>query len=419
MKNLVEQRGKIVSDMRQIAANPKGQNGDFDKEQETTFERMKTDLSALEKRIERQQTLDDAERRMQGQPLTTSGDNHLDDALRGFSLRRAVASMVPDLAGHIDCGRERELSQEIARRSGRTFQGIAVPMQVFEQRVMTTAAPAGGPGSNIIGTDHLGGQYIDRLRSALVVRKLGARVLSGLVGHIDIPKLKGSATAGWFAENAAISATDAELSKVSLTPKHVGARTEFSRNMLLQSSPDIEDLLRGDFAQILAGAVDKAAILGGGANEPVGLLANGDLNDSISMATPSWATVLQLIEAVQTADSEGTAFLTSPKVVRILRSLLAAEGMPQFVMTGPGTLAGYPCAASTLVPTNLGVGTNKTALIFGKWDDMLLGYWSAFDLLVNPYESTAYSKGNVQVRGIITMDVAVRHIESFAAATDI
>jgi hypothetical protein len=68
---------------------------------------------------------------------------------------------------------------------------------------------------------------------------------------------------------------------------------------------------------------------------------------------------------------------------------------------------------------NLGVGTDKTALIFGKWDDMLLGYWSAFDLLVNPYESTAYSKGNVQVRGIVTMDVAVRHIESFAAATDI
>jgi hypothetical protein len=58
-------------------------------------------------------------------------------------------------------------------------------------------------------------------------------------------------------------------------------------------------------------------------------------------------------------------------------------------------------------------------LIFGKWSDLILGYWSVFDLLVNPYESTAYSKGNVQVRGIITADVAVRHVESFAASTDV
>jgi hypothetical protein len=42
-----------------------------------------------------------------------------------------------------------------------------------------------------------------------------------------------------------------------------------------------------------------------------------------------------------------------------------------------------------------------------------------FDLLVNPYESTAYSKGNVSVRGIVTMDVAIRHIESFAASIDV
>lgn len=420
LSDLIEQRGKLVADMRQIADTPKGENGDLSKEQEQTFERMKVDLASLEKRIERQTLLDEADRRAQGQPISGSGDEKLDEALRGFSLRRAIASMVPDIAGNIDSGRERELSQEIARRSGRPFQGIAVPMQVFEKRVMTTAAPVGGPGSNIIGTDHMGGQYIDRLRSALVVKKLGARVLNGLVGNVDIPKLKGSATAGWFAENAAISATDPELTKVSLSPKHVGARTEFSRNMLLQSSPDIEDLLRGDFAAILAEAVDRAAIKGGGANEPSGILDHEDLHDTTSMSTPTWADVLALIEAVQLADSEGTSFLTNPKVVKILRSTAkVADTDSVMIMESPRELAGYPLASSNVVPANLGVGNNKSALIYGNFSDMFLGYWSAFDLLVNPYESTAYSKGNVQVRGIITMDVAIRHIESFAASVDI
>ena len=420
LSDIIEQRGKLVADMRKIADNPKGEGGDLAKDQAEQFERMKGDLASLEKRIERQQVLDDAERRMQGQPISGSGDEHLDEALRGFSLRRTIASMVPDIAGSIDIGRERELSQEIARRSGRNFQGIAVPMQVFEKRVMTTAAPVGGPGSNIIGTDHMGGQYIDRLRSALIVKKLGARVLNGLVGNVEIPKLTGSASAGWFAENAAIPATDAELGKVSLTPKHVGARTEFSRNMLLQSSPDIEDLLRGDFAAILAGAVDAAAIHGGGANEPVGLLANASLDDTTSLATPTWAKVLELIETVQLADSEGTSFLTNPKVVKLLRSTTkVASTDSAMIMESPRELAGYACASTNLVPSNLGVGTDKSALIFGKWSDMFLGYWSVFDLLVNPYEATAYSKGNVQVRGIITMDVAIRHIESFAASVDI
>ena len=91
-----------------------------------------------------------------------------------------------------DCGRERELSAEIARRSGRTFQGIAVPLQVFnrpiEQRVLTTVAPVGGPGGNVIPDSYRGDLYIDRLMSRLVVKRLGATVLSDLRGDVTNPK---------------------------------------------------------------------------------------------------------------------------------------------------------------------------------------------------------------------------------------
>jgi hypothetical protein len=85
------------------------------------------------------------------------------------------------------------------------------------------------------------------------------------------------------------------------------------------------------------------------------------------------------------------------------------------VMQDPNSLAGYPLTSSNIVP----IETTNHNLIFGKWGDILLGYWSVFDLLVNPYESTAYSKGNVSVRGIITADVQIRHIESFAASVDV
>jgi hypothetical protein len=131
--------------------------------------------------------------------------------------------------------------------------------------------------------------------------------------------------------------------------------------------------------------------------------------------------VLEFISDVETANAEGPfAFLTHPLVVKSLRSTLKVsdDAGAGFLMDGPDTLAGYPCTASTLVPTNLGAGTDKKGLIFGNWASLLLGYWSEFDVLVNPYETTAYSKGNV-VRGMATCDVDVRQPAAFSAAQDI
>jgi hypothetical protein len=83
-------------------------------------------------------------------------------------------------------------------------------------------------------------------------------------------------------------------------------------------------------------------------------------------------------------------------------------------MEGPGTLAGYQYVASSLVPVDLSSPSDKCAIIFGNWADLLIGFWSEFDFLVNPYESGAYAKGNVQVRAMASCDVKLRHVESFA-----
>jgi HK97 family phage major capsid protein len=293
--------------------------------------------------------------------------------------------------------------------------GIAVPYSIFEKRVTTTALPAGGPGSNIISTDYMGAQFIDRLRSALVVRRAGARVLTGLVGNVAIPRLTKSATSGWVAENAALSASDQEHDQVSLTPKHAGGYSEFSRNMLLQSSPDIEDLLRADFAAVLARAIDSAAIKGGGSNEPVGVMGTSGVVN-VGMAVPSWALVLQLIESVEQNDVEGGsfAFLGNSHVTRKLRSTIRGTSADMMVMESPTSLAGFPYLSSSLVPNDGNSPTDKTSLVFGNWSDLLIGFWSEIDILVNPYAETPFTKGNVLVRAMATADVALRHKESFA-----
>lgn len=425
MKDLIEKRGRIAAAMREITEAPKGQGGDLSEEQATKFDELKTDLAATERAIERQKTIDDLERRMQGDQIVGSGDDRFDAELRNFSLVRAIASQVPDLADKVDCGRERELSTEVARRAGRPFKGMAVPMSVFhvavEQRVFTTTAPGGGPGSNIIATDHLGGQFIDLLRAGLITRRLGARVLSGLTGNVDIPRLKVGATGYWVAENSAVTASDPQTDKVSLSPKHVGALVEFSRNMLLQSSPGVEQIVRGDFARLIATAIDRVALRGGGTNEPTGIMSNGNVQSYDMNAGVTWAKILDMIAEVEVDNAlEGAlAWAMPPKIKKLLRSTSKVTSTDSvMVMQTPTELAGYPAATTTLLRANAG-SPQEGDLIFGNWADLIIGYWSELDILVNPYESTAYSKGNVQVRGMATCDVDLRHDESFIKSSNI
>jgi HK97 family phage major capsid protein len=316
------------------------------------------------------------------------------------------------------------LQGELAKRAGRPAQGILVPLEVMEQRVLTTALPAGGPGSNLIQTDLDGAQFIDRLRAAMKVQGLGATVLNGLVGNLDIPRLKGSASTGWVAENSALTASDHQFGKVTLTPKHVGAMTELSRNMLQQTSLDVEQLVRADFAAILAEAVDRAAIYGtGSGNDPTGILNVVGIG-SVSLGTNGAAlgidNTADLIGAVHNADVAETSrgFLTTPKVRTAAMKLKDSQNRPYGV---PAVFQGERVEFSNCVPSNLtkGTGTGLSAAIYGNWSDLLIGYWSAFDLLVNPYEATAYSKGNVSIRAMLTCDVATRYPASFAAIKDV
>lgn len=413
LKDIRENRAAKVANMRALVEAADKENRSLSDDEQKQFDGFKAEVTDLEAQEQRASYLAEAERRMTGERVTEN-DGDFDAECRAFSLSKAIASQ---MQGNVGDGREREVSAELQRRAGRPFQGIAVPLQVFEQRVTSTTTPSAGPGSNIIATDHRGDLFIDRLRAALRIRQLGATVLNGLTGDVDIPRLKESATAGWVAENTALTASDHQFGKVQMTPKHAGALTEFSRNMIQQSSPDVEQLVRNDFAAILAEAVDLAAIAGTGTTQPQGIIGHNDVQTG-TIATPTWDEVLGVIEQIEVADAMATGWLVSPKVVRTLRATVKdSNGAAGYLMNEPGNLGGYNALSSTLVPVD---GTNDVgSAIFGNWSDLLIGYWSAFDLLVNPYAETAYSKGNVQVRAMLTCDVAVRHGESFVTVDDV
>ncbi|WP_374389321.1 phage major capsid protein [Sandaracinobacter sp.] len=396
--DLIEERGALVARMR--AAHEADKADDF-----TTAE---AELRSLDARLARAKALDAMD------AAAPKRDEKFTAVLSDYRLTRHLA-WVAGLPG-IDAGREREVDAELRSSTGRQFQGVAVPTELFEKRVLTTAAPAGGPGSNLVPTDHLAGEYISALTASTVIAGLGARTLTGLMGNVEIPGEKAAPTAGWIAENAALTASDPQFRQVTLAPKHVGSLSEFSRNMLLQTSPGIEGILRQMMARDIALEMDRVAILGGGSNEPTGILAAAGTQTQ-AYATSLFHTGAEMIGKANVANvGPNRAFLSSNRVATIARKTLDSQKLPI------GTAAlfhGERAEFSNLVPDTLGAGTNESGLIYGDFSELLIGLWSALDVLVNPYESTAYSKGNVMIRAMATADIALRNPQAFVKATGV
>ena len=416
-----QRRVEVAAEMRSIHQAANGVA--LDDAAQARWNALDAEASTLNGLEQRAAQLDELDRRAAGSPVAGTGDANFDRLVEGVGLLDVIRAQMP---GTTDAaaGRAREASQEMARRSGRKVEGLLFSMQApMERRVLTTAAPAAGPGSNLIPTDYRGDLFVDRLRNATQVRRLGATVLTGLTGNVVIPRRKASVAVGWVAENQPFPASDPSFDGITLAPKHAGCISEWSRNMILQASPDVEALARADMAAQLAEVLDAAAVAGTGANaQPTGILNTPGIG-TVSLGTNggslTYDNIADLIGALNDANADGssTGFLTNTRVRRALSKMKDATGAPLGLDV---LLQGQRLAISNLVPSTgtKGTGAGLSSLIFGNWSELFIGVFSELDILVNPYESVAYSKGNVSIRAAMSVDIAVRHAASFAAITD-
>lgn len=337
---------------------------------------------------------------------------------RAYSLLRALNCL---RAGQRVDGLEREVSDELQKRYGlASTDGIYIPTNL-SSRAWTN------PGA-MIGTDHLADEFVSYLRERSVLVGMGARVVSGLVGNVDIPAQTGGATVHW-GKDKAITESDATFASVKMEMKQAGALMTIPRSMLIQSSPDIEAVLRDDLFNALAAAVDDAAINGAGTDQPTGLLkisGIGDVAIGENGGLLTWDHIVDLETKVREAKIRTGSFgyLVNPGTQGYLKKLVDAQGRPlwqtSLIDGQPDRLNGYAIADSTIVPSTLtkGTATSKcSAVIFGAWDNLLIGEWSAVEIAVNPY-GAAFKSGGMEIRAIQNVDTCVRRKEAFAAVKD-
>ncbi|MDD3674992.1 phage major capsid protein [Thauera propionica] len=292
---------------------------------------------------------------------------------------------------------------------------------------------AGTPtaGGNLVATELLGSSFIELLRHAMVLDTLGVTWLRDLNGNIAIPSQTGAATGYWLAESGEPTESAATIGQVTMSPKTVGAFTDYSRRLLLQSSIDVEAFVRADLAAIIGQSIQAAAINGSGSsNQPIGLLNTvgiGSVAGGDNGAAPTYDHVVDLETAVSNANADvGTlAYLTNTRVRGKLRKTQEFSGTNGKSVwqrgreRGIGDVLGYDAVVTNAVPNTLTKGTANgvcSAIAFGNWADMLIGMWGGLDVMLDPYAGA--TSGTRRVIALQDVDIAIRRVASFAAMKD-
>lgn len=334
-----------------------------------------------------------------------------ENELRKYSVINALRAVAT--GNFKKAGLEREVSEAIAKRVGRDADGIYLSYEAMGyglrqmQLARMQSAGTAGKGAELVATELHAEMYIEALRAQAVVGQLGARMVSGLVGDVDIPKQNGSATFYWVEEDGAATDSDLSFTTVQLRPKTLATAVPITRRIMNQSTPDIEALVMADIMRGQSLGLDQGALYGSSiGNEPTGIVNTSGIG-AIAFATPNSPTWAETVAfetdvAEANADANTMAYLMRPSLRGKLKTTEKASGTGQFIWQN-GRVNDYNAAVTTQM--------NAGQMLFGDFSQALIGLWGALDVV--PDRATKVASGGLVMRLFQDADVAVRHPQAF------
>lgn len=331
----------------------------------------------------------------------------------GFSLRKAMADIVQG-KGMSDTTlsvHERGLSAHTACGYGATSdtRSLVIPIAAGDTEKRSTLI-AGTPanGGEILQEENM--ELLLPLRSALVLGRAGARMITGLTNNEKI-NAYGGTTVTWEEETAPAKDGAGTFSGKSFSPKRITAYVDISKRLLLQESDAIDALIRQDMADAVAAKLEATAF---GNHEAVTTIPDGLFTGATIdvKGAASWANVLKMEESlqVQNAANGSVSYITHPSAASKFKGTVRAAGIPYFISEG-NMLNGYPMLTTTNMAKNLQTAGDEYGIVFANWADYLILQWGALDLTYDPY--TKATEGCVRFVINAYFDMGKRRNESF------
>jgi len=353
---------------------------------------------------------------------------------RTYSLGRMIQAQVT--GDWKDAGYERELSEEITKRTGKQSQGMYVPDFAWRSGVMTTAATGAIGSENVtdqfVPTIQRGDLFIEALRAKQVMANLGVTYMGGLTNRIRMPKIATGAAAGFVEEAGDVSDQSPTDAGVTLQPRTLGAFATMSRLLMLESVPAIEQIVQDDLLRSIADKIEYYAINGSGSSgQPTGILNDGSVNNldisaGTDVAALTWADITDLVKLVEedngVVNAATLGFLTNPKVkAKMANTVKVGSTDSVMLLNDPwNAIYGYKAEFTNNVPSDLDPGdggSDASAMIFGDFSQLMVGLFGAPSIIVDPYSGS--KSGDVQISVMQEVDVALRNAISFAKTDEI
>jgi HK97 family phage major capsid protein len=437
IKALHEEKGRLIEELNALQTSINTEARSMSDTEKTRFNEIDSRLDSIGGEIETLEKLQKrAAEKVASAPVygsaSTSDKTERQKLVAEYSFKRAIEQATTGRREGVEFEMHKEAANEFQRAGvSVSAHSVLIPSDAFKRDMTATGGSGGDQGGVNIQTN-VGG-IIDVLLPNTVLAGLGVTRFDNLTGNLDLPKASTQPAAGWNTENGTATEKSPTFGKVSFSPKRLAAFIQVSNQLLRQSSNSIDAYVRNYLAQAMAQELEKAAILGGGTNEPTGIIGNADVNvifagGAASNATNAngaavvWADVVNAMKAVESNNAMGQAYLTNPLVKAALqttaRQASGVEG--NFILqSGAGELNGYPMAVTTNVPSTLskGAASDLSAMIFGDFSKLAIASWGGMELTVDPFSGATAGLTNMVLNAY--MDVNLLQPKAFAVCKDI
>lgn len=284
--------------------------------------------------------------------------------------------------------------------------------------------------------------------AAAKIRRMVTVITAINTNLVYIPRETGVATVGWTAENAAKPATDQTFGQLAVNIFTLAGISKVSNQLLEDSSPAVDQIVRKDLGRVLGQAEDVAFINGTGVGQPTGILQTAGVL-SVAYSAPTAGSGLgDAISAAMTAVDSNffdipNAILAHPRMVAKLRQVKDSQGryifepgfwagggpwgggQQSFLGSGVGNIPGFqtnqpsnnpggpvgsvwgvPVWSDANIPTTLNWtgsaytgGGNESPIILGVWEEAYLLERSGVTLDVSSEAGTSFEQNQTWFRG--------------------
>lgn len=309
---------------------------------------------------------------------------------------------------------------------GRVLRGLVLGSKAHDAKQLEEERKALSIGTDPSGGYTVGGvlssQWIDLMRSEMVLNAAGVTTVPMESKTLTLAKLTGDPTVTWHGENANVPDADVTLGAVTLSAKTGVCLVKLSLE-LSQDSANIEQILQSSITSAMAHAVDGVGLVGATTNAAAapgyGIFDLTGRNTVTGVGAPTnwdWAvdSVYELLADNVPMDSIG-AMIAHPALWKKMRKLKTGITSDNTPLTMPEEIARMRKLWTTAAP--LAGGTTAKA-VMGRWSDLLFGIRKDITLQVL---NQAFMGSNLQlaVLAYVRCDFAATRAASFVTAEGI